>query len=129
MTAGETAVSPRHASDGSFDVLEYYAEAVIPVASRFDLNAAVRASDYDLFDTESVFKVGAKLSPVDTFTIRASFSEGFRAPNIGELFNLPFEAPSPVADPCSQATGRLRRIARCLASRRDLSPRSIGRSY
>ena len=105
VTAGETAVSPRHASDGSFDVLEYYAEAVIPVASRFDLNAAVRASDYDLFDTESVFKVGAKLSPVDTLTIRASYSEGFRAPNIGELFNLPFEAPSPVADPCSQATG------------------------
>ena len=107
VVARETAVGPRHASDGGFNALEYYAEAVVPVASRFDLNAAVRGSDYDLFDTESVFKVGAKLSPVDTFTIRASYSEGFRAPNIGELFNLPFEAPSPVADPCSQATGTI----------------------
>ena len=107
VTSGETAVGPRHASDGSLEVLEYYAEAVVPVASRFELNAAVRGSDYDLFDTESVFKVGAKLSPVDALTFRASFSEGFRAPNIGELFNLPFEAPFPVADPCSGATGAI----------------------
>ena len=104
-------------------MLEYYAEAVIPVTSRFDLNAAVRGSDYDLFDTESVFKVGAKLSPVDTLTIRASFSEGFRAPNIGELFNLPFESPFPVADPCSRAMGDDRTELRdAWRPSRDLSP-------
>ena len=80
VVARETAVGPRHASDGGFNALEYYAEAVIPVVSRFDLNAAVRGSDYNLFDTESVYKVGAKLSPVDTFTIRASLLRGIPGP-------------------------------------------------
>lgn len=106
VSSGETAGVPTSPADGGFDVIEVYAEAVVPVVSRLDLSAAVRVSDYDLFSSTSVFKVGAAFAPVDTLTLRASFSEGFRAPHIGELFNRGSRFDAAIPDPCSGATGQ-----------------------
>jgi len=105
VTAKQTAVGPRHRSQGGFDVLEYYGEIVVPVVDRLDINGAVRVSNFNLYESHSVFKVGARFMPVDTLAIRASFSEGYRAPNIGELYNVPFETPLAINDPCSGSIG------------------------
>ena len=92
---------------GGYDVLEYYAETIVPIFSEFDLSGAIRASDYDLFGSTSVIDAGARWRPVDTLTLRANFSEGFRAPNIGELFNPVLRTLfPPLVDLCSGATGQ-----------------------
>lgn len=104
---GETAVSPTNAAEGQFDVTEYFAEIVVPLVSDFDISGAVRGSDYSLFGSTSVFSTGMRWSPADTFTLRANYAEGFRAPNIGELFNIVTESPSPLYDLCSGATGEI----------------------
>ena len=105
VTGRQTAVGPRHSSQGGFDVLEYYGEIVVPVVDRLDLNGAVRVSNFNLYESHSVFKVGARFMPVDTLAFRTSFSEGYRAPNIGELYNVPFETPLAINDPCSGSIG------------------------
>jgi iron complex outermembrane receptor protein len=92
--------------NGSFDVLEFYAEAVVPVFSEFDLSAAIRSSDYNLFGSDSVVSFGLKWSPLEVLTLRASYNEGFRAPNIGEHFNPAIVSDAQIVDPCSGATGQ-----------------------
>ncbi|MDX1570929.1 MAG: TonB-dependent receptor [Xanthomonadales bacterium] len=109
VTAGETAGVPASPTAGSFDVDELYGEVVVPLladvqgAHRLDLSAAFRWSDYELFGSDTVGKVGLNWAPIDNFVVRANFSEGLRAPNIGELFNTGSRFDSSINDPCSNA--------------------------
>ncbi|MEJ0035576.1 MAG: TonB-dependent receptor [Gammaproteobacteria bacterium] len=113
VVRGESADPPTSPTDGSFDVTEYYGEVVVPLlkgipgAERLDLSGAVRASDYSLFSTTTVFKAGLTWAPVKSLVVRGSYSEGFRAPNIGELFNSGSRFDAAISDPCSGATGTL----------------------
>ena len=45
---------------------------------RLDVSAAVRFSDYDLFSSETVSKLGINFAPTDDIVFRASYSEGSR---------------------------------------------------
>ncbi len=87
---GETAGIPAGSTRGGFDVTEYYAELNLPLVSSgvryWDLNLAVRNSDYSTFGSESTYQVNTLFRPADAVTLRASHSTGFRAPGIGELF-------------------------------------------
>jgi len=111
VAKGESADVPASPTSGSFDVTEYYGEVVVPLlrdapgAHRLDLSGAVRASDYNLFGTNTVYKAALNWSPIDTLKFRGSWSEGFRAPNIGELFSNVSRFDAAIADPCSGATG------------------------
>lgn len=104
--SNESSVSRTSAINGSFDVLEFYAETVVPIFSEFDLSAAVRSSDYNLFGSDSVYSAGLKWSPLEVLTFRANYNEGFRVPNIGEHFNPAIVTDSQIVDPCSGATGQ-----------------------
>ena len=94
VAAGETADVPANPTTGGFDVDEYYGEVVVPLlkdlpgAHRLTLSGAIRSSDSDIFSSETGSKLALIWGPIESLTLRASFSEGFRAPNIGELFNL-----------------------------------------
>lgn len=107
VAAGETADVPTSPTSGGYDVDEYYGEVVVPLLGdmlgfhTLDLSAAVRYSDSDVFDSETVSKVSLNWAPVETLVLRASFSEGFRAPNIGELFNLGSRFDASITDRCS----------------------------
>jgi iron complex outermembrane recepter protein len=48
-----------------------------------------------------VFKCGIYWRPLPDLSVRASYSEGFRAPNIGELFNTGSRFDSNISDPCA----------------------------
>src|SRR4029453_2534045 len=63
--------------------------------------AAIASSDSDLFDTETGSKLALNWGPIESLMLRASYSEGFRAPNIGELFNLGSRFDSAITDRCS----------------------------
>ena len=119
VARGESADPPTSPTDGGFDVTEYYGEAVVPLlkavtfAKRLDLSGAVRFSDYNLFGSTTVFKGGLTWAPATDLVLRGSWSQGFRAPNIGELFNAGSRFDAAISDPCSGATGTL--AANCAA--------------
>jgi iron complex outermembrane receptor protein len=107
VAAGETADVPTSPTVGSFDVKEFYGEVIVPLladrkgADSLSLSGALRYSNYNLFDSDTVGKLGINWGPTSNLTIRASYSEGFRAPNIGELFNLGSRFDASITDRCS----------------------------
>ena len=108
VAAGETADVPTTPTTGGYDVDEYYGEVVVPLlkdlpaAHRLSLSAAIRSSDSDIFPSETGSKLALIWGPLENLTLRASFSEGFRAPNIGELFNLGSRFDANLTDRCSE---------------------------
>lgn len=110
VAAGETADVPTSPTSGGYDVDEYYAEVVVPILADMpgvellDLSAAVRYSDSDVFDSETVSKLALTWAPTENLRLRASYSEGFRAPNIGELFNLGSRFDAAISDRCSNVS-------------------------
>jgi iron complex outermembrane receptor protein len=83
----------------SYDVNEVYAEFNFPVLSMLDLSAAVRYSDYSTFGGETTGKMGFRWQPSDGFALRGTYSTGFRAPNLGELYGLT-QFGATLVDPC-----------------------------
>ena len=107
---GETAGIPAGSTRGGFDVTEYYAELNLPLVSSgeryWDLNLAVRNSDYSTFGSEATYQVNTLFRPVDAVTLRASHSTGFRAPGIGELFGGAAREDFLFLDPCADVLGQ-----------------------
>jgi iron complex outermembrane receptor protein len=107
VAAGETADVPTNPTTGGFDVDEFYGEVIVPIAKdmtgidSLSLSAAARYSDSDLFDSETGTKFSVNWGPTENLMLRASYAEGFRAPNIGELFNLGARFDSSITDQCN----------------------------
>jgi iron complex outermembrane receptor protein len=110
---GETAGIPAGATAGEFDVTEFYAELNIPLlagaagADLLEVNLAARASDYSTSGSESTFKAGVLWRPIENLSARASFSSGFRAPGIGELFGGAAREDFTFLDPCADVLGTI----------------------
>lgn len=107
VQAGETADVPAQPTTGETRVREAYLElrapilGDLPAVKRLELSAAVRYSDYDDIGSDNVLKGGIYWRVVDDLAVRANYAEGFRAPNIGELFNSGSRFDSNINDPCS----------------------------
>jgi iron complex outermembrane receptor protein len=107
VAGGETADVPTNPTAGGYDVDEFYGEVIVPILKDqpgFDslaFSAAARYSDSDLFDSETGTKFSVNWGPTDNFMFRVSYAEGFRAPNIGELYNLGSRFDSGISDPCN----------------------------
>lgn len=100
VSSGETAGVPSSPTNGAYNVTEYYGEAIVPIVDTLDVSAALRYSDYDRSGSSTVGKLGLNWRPIDQLNVRASYSEGFRAPNIGELFNTGSRFDASITDPC-----------------------------
>jgi iron complex outermembrane recepter protein len=104
---GEYNGVPSLPTSGSYDVDEYFVELNVPLlaghalAERLDLSLAGRYSDYSTFGGESTGKIGLRWQVNDQFLLRGTFAEGFRAPNIGELFGSASGFDAVLSDPCS----------------------------
>jgi iron complex outermembrane receptor protein len=96
---GESQDSFASPISSSYDVDEVYGEFSFPVLASLDLSTAIRWSDYSTFGSESTGKVGFKWKPIDAFALRGTYSKGFRAPNLGELYGLTQFAAT-LTDPC-----------------------------
>jgi len=111
--SGETAGIPSGATVGGFDVTEFYGELNIPLisgaalADLLEVNVAARSSDYSTSGSKSTYKVSALWRPIDQLSFRGSFSTGFRAPGIGELFGGAAREDFTFLDPCADYTGIL----------------------
>ncbi len=85
---GESQDSLAFPVSASYHVNEAYAEFSVPVLKSLGASAAVRYSDYSTFGNTTTYKGGLRWQPVDDFAVRGTYSTGFRAPNLGELFGL-----------------------------------------
>jgi iron complex outermembrane receptor protein len=100
--AGYESTNARSLS-GSFDVKEGYLEAVVPLAhdmvfaKSFDLNGAVRQTDYSTSGGVTTWKVGATWTPVTGLLFRGARSRDIRAPSIYELYTQPVSTVTNVA--------------------------------
>ena len=122
VAAGLSSDIPALPTRGGYNVDEAYAEINAPLlADRpffnlLELDAAVRFSDYSSSGSTTTFKGGANWKPIRDLRFRGSYSEGFRAPTIGELFGTPSRFDQELNDPCSadqNPTGAV--LANCIA--------------
>ncbi len=95
---------------GSYDIDSIYAEFNIPIlagvpgAKYLSADVATRREDYSTFGTTTNSRLGILYQPVNDIAVRASYSEGFRAPDLAELFSPPSISYPYVTDPCSNYT-------------------------
>jgi iron complex outermembrane receptor protein len=92
---------------GSVSVDEMYLELSIPLladvllAQTLEINLAGRYSDYDTFGDTTNFKGGLRWKPVDQLLVRGSYSQGFRAPTVSDLyFPVATNSNTLDSDPC-----------------------------
>ena len=91
--------SPALAISAEYNVKEVYGEVNLPVHATVDLTAALRWSDYSTFGSATTGKVGFRWQPIEDLVLRGTYSQGFRAPNLGELYGLA-QFGAPLVDPC-----------------------------
>lgn len=96
--------------EGKFDVLEGYAEVLVPLlkdlpfAYDWNLEAAVRRANYSTVGNVTSWEAKTDWSPIEGLTFRAGYAEATRAPNIFELFNPGSQDFPTVEDPCTDVT-------------------------
>lgn len=111
---------------GQYKVDEYYGELSVPVLADkplvqdLKLSLASRHSKYDTFGTTTNSKIGLEWRPLSELLVRGSWSEGFRAPTIADLYGGGSQTFSFFTDPCdtnfgSSATNATAR-ANCVAA-------------
>jgi len=87
------------AYDGTQNVYAGYVELSAPVLEQLELSGALRYDKYDGGDGKATPKLGIKWTPTDWIALRASYAEGFRAPNPAESGKGGVAAFSSAKDP------------------------------
>ena len=106
IVTGATSGNASKPTDGKYDVNEFFAEVGIPLltgapfAESLDLNVALRHSDYSTFGTTTKGKYNVTWRPHQDLMVRATYSDGFRAPSIPELFFGQSDSYPELQDPC-----------------------------
>lgn len=123
---GAIYATPGNTTGGEYRVDEFYGEIVLPIlagapmAEMLNIEASARWTDVDfLNDSDTVFKIAAEWAPIQDVRFRATFSEGFRAPNISELFLGQQQSAESYTDPCrnygTNTTLNANTVANCQA--------------
>ena len=96
----------RLATQGEFDVFEWFVEALVPILSdrpffhRLEVEGAIRGSNYSTAGNTTSWNVRGSWAPVPDFRFRGAIARAVRAPNVGELFSPASEGFITVDDPC-----------------------------
>ncbi|WP_166212988.1 TonB-dependent receptor domain-containing protein [Cognatiluteimonas telluris] len=101
--SGESQDSFAAPVSASYHVNEAYAEVLVPWLSSFSTDFALRRSQYSTFGGATTGKAGFRWQPMEDLVVRGTWSEGFRAPNLGELYGLT-QFGDTLVDPCGSAT-------------------------
>ena len=102
---------PTPGVSGSYNVLEFFGEANIPLlsgvtgAEMLALDLAYRYSDYSTSGGTSTYRIGMDWQPVDMVRVRAGFNRAVRAPNVSELFSTQSLGLWSGVDPCANEGG------------------------
>src|SRR5260370_37119711 len=91
---------------GHYYVHEGYGELSLPIISgmpfirELEATAALRGFRYSNFGGDYTYKFGGRWSIIPDFTFRGTYSTGFRAPGILDLYQGQADAFPNVRDPC-----------------------------
>jgi outer membrane receptor protein involved in Fe transport len=96
--------------DPSITVYEGFGEIKLPLLADmkfidlFELSGGIRYSDYNTIGKTLAWNVNGRYKPIETLTLRGTYSVAVRAPNLAELFG-PVRAATIglLADPCAAA--------------------------
>jgi len=104
--AGDTTGNKGDITKGHYYVNEGYGELSLPIlnnlpaAENIEATAAARLFSYSTFGTDATYKLGARWTLVRDFTVRGTYSTGFRAPGIADLFLGNADSFPNASDPC-----------------------------
>lgn len=101
--AGNVGGSAGNSSFGDRKQNSVFFEVLMPFLSNFEVSLAGRYDDYDDFGSDFTPKVALRWQPLDSLTFRASWGEGFRAPPLSILNQLPAFSAAFVVDPPTAA--------------------------
>lgn len=86
-----------------------YAELDLPLLAdapgvkMLDLDLAGRHTNYSSYGGNDTYRWGLKWQPNNDWLVRASWSQGFRAPNIQDLYSSGTNLSANIDDPCTNA--------------------------
>ena len=109
---------------GQFDVVEAFAEVLIPIIQDraffqdVSVGGAVRFSDYSTIGSTLTWQSNGTWTVSDDITFRGSYARAIRAPNINELFappTLDFFEPADPCLPANRVLGTQFRLDNCRA--------------
>jgi iron complex outermembrane receptor protein len=109
-------------TSGRFHVNAVYGELNIPIVSDLpgvkllSTDVSTRYSDYSTAGGTVNSRVGVKYEPIHDLLLRASYSEGFRAPQIPDLFGGQSFHFSHINDPCSNYPSKSAQIQKACRS-------------
>ena len=86
---------------GHHTVFSLFGEAVAPVLPSLEADFSGRYDHYSDFGGSFSPKAGAKWTPIDQFSLRGTYSEGFRAPSFAENGSSSSEGFITFTPPCS----------------------------
>jgi iron complex outermembrane receptor protein len=102
-----------NSTQGEVTSQEFYGEVRLPILSGVEfaellaVELSARSSSYDVTGTgvnqsldANTWAIKGEWAPNDQVRVRASFSTGFRAPSISELFDPQFQSATQYTDPC-----------------------------
>jgi outer membrane receptor protein involved in Fe transport len=104
--SGQTTGNKSTITAGHYYVNEGYGELSIPIVSgktfaeNLEATAAIRVFDYSNFGADYTYKFGGRWTIVRDFTFRGTYSTGFRAPSISDLYLGGADAFPTASDPC-----------------------------
>jgi iron complex outermembrane recepter protein len=107
VAAGLGADIPAAPAAGKYNTDELYAELSVPILKEtpgfysLEANGAIRHANYSISGSSTTYTLTGLWKPVQDFLVRGSYSTGFRAPSLGELFGGRSRFDLPVTDPCS----------------------------
>lgn len=93
--------------EGEYSAKEAFVEFAVPLLQDIPLvdyatlNLAGRYSDYDLFGSDTNYKVGLDWQVAEPLKIRLNYATAFRIPSIPELFGGIGQGSLTTLDPCS----------------------------
>jgi iron complex outermembrane receptor protein len=121
--SGDSADFNFKTTEGDFNVSEAFAELSVPIVAdvagvkELEASLAGRYVNYDTFGSNFSYKLGARYTPVEDFTVRGTFSTAFRAPSISELYLGQGETAPTASDPCSDlSSASAELVAQCRAT-------------
>ncbi|MDN3638892.1 TonB-dependent receptor [Simiduia curdlanivorans] len=85
--AGNVLGSAGNSSSGSRSRQAVFGEVELPVLDNLAINVAARFDDYDDVGSEFSPMLSGRYQPTDWLTIRASWGEGFKAPNLTAMYS------------------------------------------
>ena len=106
VVAGLTTDNKGSITQGHYYLNEGYGELSIPIisgtplAENIEATTAVRVFNYNNFGGDYTYKFGGRWTMVRDFTLRGTYSTGFRAPSIPDLFSGLRDNFPTGSDPC-----------------------------